>query len=131
MSDELGMPVRRARAVGCDLVALTEVADALAAFGDRYLTRIFTDREIAACTGVDRVARLAARFAAKESVIKALQIVDDATPLREIEVVSDAPVPRLELHGTIRARAAERGYTEFGVSLSHTDCHAMAVVVAE
>ncbi len=117
-------------AVGCDLVALAEVAESLDTFGDRYLARVFTDREVAACAGVDRVARLAARFAAKEAVIKALAITDAATPLPEIEVVSRGPLPTLRLHGSMRALAAERGFTDFRLSLSHTDCHAMAMVLA-
>src|ERR1700761_1869113 len=57
--------------VGCDVVAIDDVQDSLAAFGDRYLRKIFTASEINDCQGRDRVHRLAARFAAKEAVIKA------------------------------------------------------------
>src|SRR5271156_6975102 len=61
---------RRVR-VGCDVVAIEDVQDSLAAFGDRYLRKVFTASEINDCRGSNRVHRLAARFAAKEAVIKA------------------------------------------------------------
>jgi hypothetical protein len=57
--------------VGCDVVAIEDVQDSLAAFGDRYLRKVFTASEINDCQGRNRVHRLAARFAAKEAVIKA------------------------------------------------------------
>ncbi len=117
-------------AVGCDVVSLSEVAQSLQTFGDRYVRKVFTDAEAGYCTGPDRVARFAARFAAKEAVIKALRITDHATPLREIEVVSNDPVPALRLHGSIREIAERSGYATWTVSLSHTTCHAVALVAA-
>ena len=52
--------------VGCDVVAIEDVQDSLAAFGDRYLRKVFTASEINDCQGRNRVHRLAGRFAAKE-----------------------------------------------------------------
>ena len=75
-----------------------------------------------------RVARLAARYAAKEAAIKALTVTDGPTPPRDVEVVLDGPVPRLRLHGAMAARARELGCDQLVVTLSHTDCHAAAVV---
>lgn len=118
-------PVR----IGCDLVALAEIDESLAAFGDRFLRRVFTAREIEYSTGPHRRPRLAARFAAKEAVVKALAITDAPTPPRDIEVVNvRGGPPRIELHGSIAALAGEQGWNEIQVSLSHTDCHAMAMV---
>ncbi len=117
--------------VGCDVVALHEIRESENAFGERFLRRVFTDQEIAYCSGPDHTARLAARFAAKEAVIKALTLTDVATPLREIEVVGDEMgIPRLMLHGSMARLAAQQGWMNVSVSLSHTDCHAMAVVAA-
>jgi holo-[acyl-carrier protein] synthase len=61
--------------VGTDLVNVDEVAASIERFGDRYLSRIFTSQETAACSGPNgpSAERLAARFAAKESVVKVLQ----------------------------------------------------------
>lgn len=116
--------------VGCDLVALSEIEESERLFGDRYLRRIFTDSEIAYCTGPHRTERLAARFAAKEAVIKALRLTDVATPLREIEIGHTNGVPIVQLHGSMAVLAGERKVGEISISLSHTDCHAMALAAA-
>lgn len=115
-------------AVGCDVVSLAEIQSSLDAFGERFLRRVFTPQELADCVGPDQVSRLAARFAAKEAAVKALAITDSATPPRDIETVLDGPLPRLVLHRRIAARAETLGYNYVVVSLSHSDCHAMAVV---
>ncbi|RLT56456.1 MAG: holo-[acyl-carrier-protein] synthase, partial [Chloroflexi bacterium] len=55
---------------GVDLVEIDRVAAVIGRWGDRFLTRVFTDAERAYCRG--RVPELAVRFAAKEAVSKAL-----------------------------------------------------------
>jgi holo-[acyl-carrier protein] synthase len=56
--------------VGVDIIEISRVAATLERFGNRFLQRIYTTREIAYCRG--RAPQLAARFAAKEAVMKAL-----------------------------------------------------------
>jgi holo-[acyl-carrier protein] synthase len=119
---------RRVR-VGCDVVEVEDVQDSLAAFGERYLRKVFTAREINDCRGSNRLHRLAARFAAKEAVIKAFAEPDMPFPWREIEVAKDGPLPLLRLSGTLAERAQRRGWVSSSLSLSHADCHAMAVVL--
>ena len=119
---------RRVR-VGCDVVDVDDVRDSLAAFGDRYLRKVFTSSEINDCRGSNRLHRLAARFAAKEAVIKAFAEPDMPFPWREIEVTRDGPLPLLRLSGTLAQRAHNRGWLSSSLSLSHAECHAMAVVV--
>ena len=119
---------RRVR-VGCDVVEVEDVQDSLAAFGDRYLRKVFTAREINDCRGSNRLHRLAARFAAKEAVIKAFAEPDMSFPWHEIEVARDGPLPLLRLSGTLAEAAQHRGWLSSSLSLSHADCHAMAVVV--
>jgi holo-[acyl-carrier protein] synthase len=114
---------------GCDVLAVQEVQDSLAAFGDRYLRKVFTAGEIEDCQGLNRAHGLAARFAAKEAVIKAFAEPDMPFPLREIEVTRDGPLPRLRLSGSIAEQARLQGWLSSSLSLSHADCHAMAVVV--
>ncbi len=114
---------------GCDVLAVQEVRDSLAAFGDRYLRKVFTTGEINDCQGLNRAHGLAARFAAKEAVIKAFAEPDMPFPLREIEVARDGPLPRLRLRGSVAEQARLRGWRSSSLSLSHSDCHAMAVVV--
>jgi len=115
--------------VGCDVADIDDVENSLAAFGDRYLRKVFTASEISDCRGRNRVSRLAARFAAKEAVIKAFAEPDTAFPWREIEVTRDGPLPVLRLNGTLAERAQRQGWLSSSLSLSHADCHAMAVVV--
>ena len=115
--------------VGCDVVAIEDVQGSLATFGDRYLRKVFTASEINDCQGSNRVHSLAARFAAKEAVIKAFAEPDMPFPLREIEVTRDGPLPLLRLSGAIAERAHHQGWLSSSLSLSHTNCHAMAVVL--
>jgi holo-[acyl-carrier protein] synthase len=119
---------RRVR-VGCDVVDVEDIQDSLAAFGDRYLRKVFTAGEISDCEGRNQVHRLAARFAAKEAVIKAFAQPDMAFPWREMEVTRDGPLPLLRLSGTLAEQAQHQGWLSSSLSLSHADCHAMAVVV--
>jgi holo-[acyl-carrier protein] synthase len=116
--------------VGCDVVAIEDVQGSLAAFGDRYLRKVFTAGEINDCHGLNQVQRLAARFAAKEAVIKAFAQPDMAFPWHEIEVTRDGPLPLLRLSGSLAERAQQQGWLSSSLSLSHADCHAMAVVLA-
>jgi holo-[acyl-carrier protein] synthase len=115
--------------VGCDVAAIDEVQDSLATFGERYLRKVFTASEISDCEGRNQVHRLAARFAAKEAVIKAFAEPDMAFPWREIEVTRDGPLPLLRLSGTLAERAQRQGWLSSSLSLSHADCHAMALVL--
>ena len=115
--------------VGCHVAGIEDVQDSLAAFGDRYLRKVFTGSEINDCQSRNRVHRLAARFAAKEAVIKAFAEPDMPFPLREIEVTRDGPVPVVRLSGSVAERAQHQGWLSTSLSLSHADCHAMAVVL--
>ncbi|GAT05251.1 holo-ACP synthase [Mycolicibacterium fortuitum] len=126
---DFDLPGHRIR-VGCDVVAVGEIENSLASFDDRFLTRIYTPGEVATCTGPDRVARLAARFAAKEAAIKAFGRPDAAFVPLEIELVISDRLPTLRLTGSAAQLAAEQQWQEVSVSITHTDCHAAAVVVA-
>jgi holo-[acyl-carrier protein] synthase len=115
--------------IGCDVMDIEDVQDSLATFGDRYLRKVFTASEIDDCRGHNRAQRLAARFAAKEAVIKAFAEPDMPFPLREIEVIRDGSLPLLRLSGTVAERAQHQGWLSSSLSLSHAECHAMAVVL--
>ncbi len=127
----VSIPSHRVRVGGCDLVELAEVENSVATFGTRYLRRIFTDSELDECSGPTHIARLAARFAAKEAAVKAFAVPESAfVPPKEIEVVSNQSVPRLQLSGAAARLAALQGWSDVSLSLSHTACHAAAVLVA-
>jgi holo-[acyl-carrier protein] synthase len=119
--------------VGIDLVRVSRVAESLHRFGERFLRRVFTDGEIAYANTSPELAseRLAARFAAKEATIKALDLVELGVGWRSIEVERGPRGKcRLVLHGPARAAADAAGVAELSVSLSHEGDYATAVVLA-
>ena len=94
--------------------------------------RLFTPAEQAyGRRARDPAERLAARFAAKEAVMKALGVGIGAFAFRDVEVVS-APsgAPTLVLHGGADALARRLGVEGWRLSLTHTDSLAQAVAVA-
>jgi holo-[acyl-carrier protein] synthase len=120
--------------VGIDLVSVAAVADSVDRHAERYLERIYTERELEDCarsSGID-AQRLAGRFAAKEAVIKVLRPGDEAVPWRTIGVRRDrSGWVDLELSGPAAALARSAGVSDMAVSITHEDGYASAVVVAE
>ena len=116
-------------ATGVDLIEIERVQGAIERHGDRFLQRVFTGQELAEVG--ENAASLAARFAAKEAVAKALGTGIGLVCWREIEV-RRGPLnqPALHLHGAARAKAEELGLSSWSLSLSHTRTHAIAIVVA-
>lgn len=126
---EIRLEAHRIR-VGCDVVAIEDIANSLYSFGDRFLAKIYTADELATCDGPNRLERLAARFAAKEAAMKAFAQPDAAFVPPEIEVVTSAHLPRLRLKGSAAELAVAQRWVEVSLSMTHADCHAAAVVVA-
>ena len=116
-------------AVGTDLVEVRRIAALVARHGERFTGRVFTPGEVADCGG--RAESLAARWAAKEAVAKALGTGIGAVTWQEIEVVRGATgCPAVALHGRAAALAAERGLRQWALSLAHDGGLALAFVVA-
>jgi holo-[acyl-carrier protein] synthase len=112
--------------VGVDIVEISRIEEAIANRGDAFLKRIYTAAELASYR--HKIPSLAARFSAKEAVIKALSC--KALKMTDIEVLS-APdgKPVLTLHGKARERAACLGLTALDISLSHSREYAVACAV--
>ncbi len=118
--------------VGTDIVAVARIAALMRARETRFLRRWFTDREIRYCTAKAVPSRhFAARFAAKEAVVKALPLNwDGPLPWRSIEIVSDPRgAPSVSLSGAIGEAAVRAGVGEIRVSLSHCDEYATATAI--
>ena len=116
--------------VGVDIIEIPRVERVYARYGKRFLRRIYTEREIAYCRG--RAPQLASRFAAKEAAMKALGTGVRGIRWRDVEVVRGrGQAPRIELHGTARARADRLGMSDLALSLSHSKEFAVASVVGE
>ncbi len=115
-------------AVGIDLIAISRVRHVLERHAARFLRRVYTPEEVAFCRG--RVPELAARFAAKEAVMKALGTGARGVAWREIEVLSDRRgKPLVYLYGRARERAERIGLSALDVSLTHERDFAAAAVV--
>lgn len=115
--------------VGVDLVEIAEVHDSIRTFGDRYLGRVFTPAERRECGASP--ARLAERFAAKEAILKALQ-VDGAVPLATIDTRAQGRGGlTVRLHGEAAALAGRRSVGHIGVSVCRHRGHAAAVAITE
>jgi holo-[acyl-carrier protein] synthase len=117
--------------VGTDIVAVARIAALMRDPGNAVLKRCFTERELEYCSGKAAPSRhLAARFAAKEAVIKALPAWDGPLPWRHIEILNDAEgVPSVSLSGAILAVATRARVREISVSLSHCDEYATATAL--
>ena len=114
---------------GVDIIEVARIDQAILRHGDRFFQRFFTVRELT--EAADRTPALAARFAAKEAVAKALGSGIGDVGWKDIEIVKNARgVPALRLHGAAQALAEALGLNEWAVSISHTHEHAVAFVVA-
>lgn len=119
---------------GIDIVENSRIAALLEAHGHLFLHRCFTPSEQAYAEAGKRrrVERYAARFAAKEAVLKAIGTGwRDGISWKDVEVLKmPSGEPRILLTGRCAEYARERGVTEWRASLSHTDHYAMASVLA-
>jgi holo-[acyl-carrier protein] synthase len=116
-------------ATGIDLIEVERVKGAVERHGERFLARVFTELEREQAGG--SMASLAARFAAKEAVAKALGCGIGDVMWVEIEVRRPRGcAPEIYLRGAAARLAEELGLTQWSVSLTHTQGMAGAVVVA-
>jgi holo-[acyl-carrier protein] synthase len=114
---------------GVDMIEVERIVHAILRYGDRFFERFFTEQELIDANG--RATALAARFAAKEAVAKALGTGIGEVGWREIEILTGARrEPQLNLHGDARRVSEALGLEQWSISLSHTHEHAVAVAVA-
>lgn len=119
---------------GVDLVEIERIERMLDDHGDRFLERCFADSEIAYADSAAAVRgeRFAARFAAKEAVLKALGTgLRDGIDWKDIVVTrNDLGAPGIELSGRAAELASGQGIRSWRLSLSHAGGFAMASVIA-
>jgi holo-[acyl-carrier protein] synthase len=116
-------------ATGVDLIEIARIEEVIERHGKHYLERIYTQAELDYCG--KRAESLAGRFAAKEAVAKALGSGIGDVNWKEIEVLGDEQnAPTLTLHGVAEQKAKELGLTSWSVSISHSQSHSVALVVA-
>jgi len=119
---------------GIDIAEVLRIAEAIQRHGQRFLHRVFTEREIAYCDSkANRIERYAARFAAKEAGMKALGTGwNHGVRWRDVEVCRQpGGRPTLTFHGRAAEFAAKLGTKNVALSLSHTAEQAIAQVILE
>ena len=118
--------------IGADIVAVARLAR-LEDENPAILDSLFTGRELAYCRGKRRChEHMAARFAAKEAVLKAFGTgIGPGMQLADVEIVNAANGrPTVVLHGAVAALAEERRLKQLDVSLSHSAGLAIAQAIA-
>ncbi|MDR2664050.1 MAG: holo-ACP synthase [Puniceicoccales bacterium] len=118
-------------AVGIDLVEVDRIRFAHRRWGERFLARIFTAEEIQyCCARRDPYPSLAARFAGKEAVAKALGSgFGREISFRSVAIFSDGGVPRVRLLAPASERMGRLGGGDLLISLSHTASMAIGQAV--
>jgi holo-[acyl-carrier protein] synthase len=120
--------------IGVDLVENARIEHSLERFGERFLQRVFTPGEIEYSQSMKYPARhLAARFAAKEAVSKAFGTgIGKTMGWKDIDVHrKPSGEPFVVLEGGAKKLAEDRGIGAVWITLSHTEHHAMAMIVLE
>jgi len=120
--------------IGTDLAQVDRIRNSIAQYGDRFLNRVYTDRERAyASSKANSAERFAARFAAKEAGMKAIGTGwRSGITWKDFEVVNEpSGQPTLRLSGVALQRATTMGVERISLSLTHTTETAFAVVILE
>jgi holo-[acyl-carrier protein] synthase len=118
---------------GIDLLDLAEVSRLIEDPAGHFVDRCFTEAErVEAGVGVNRVERLAGRFAAKEAVVKALGVGwGGGIAWTDVEIrTRDTGAPYVVLHGRAAELAAEQSISAWLVSTSHTEMYVIASALA-
>jgi len=114
--------------VGVDIIEIGRVEQAVSRWGERFLKRIYTDKELATCR--NRPSELAARFAAKEAIMKLLGTGFKGIRWTDIETLSNSDgKPIVYLSGGAQESAESIGLRELAISLSHSREYAVASAI--
>jgi holo-[acyl-carrier protein] synthase len=120
--------------IGIDIIEVARIREVLLRT-PRFRERVFTPAERAYCDSRGAVAaqHYAARFAAKEAALKALQTGwRGGISWQDVEIAAhDSGAPYLVLHGPVKELLDKSGATHSHLSLSHTSEHAIAEVILE
>lgn len=116
---------------GVDIIEVDRIKKALDVWGDRFLNKVFTKRELEyVSTKKFSHENLAARFACKESVLKAFGDTRVGIRLKNIEVLNDSKgKPEIVLHGEAKEFAAKNNLNNIIVSMSHTSNYAVSTAI--
>lgn len=120
--------------VGVDLVKPARIKEMIERHGDRFLQRVFTPKELEDCLGkANQNEKLAARFAAKEAMVKAIGIgMRNGITWLDIEIRNDGMgKPEVNTHGKCKQMLQILNVGVVHVSLSHVNEIAVAMIILE
>jgi len=116
--------------IGTDIIEIVRIDKAIACWGEHFLRRIYTETELELYR--HNLPSLAARFAGKEAVVKALGTETRGITWREIEILSEPDgKPSVNLYGKAQEQAESLGLDGIDISLSHCREYAIAFVIGE
>ncbi|MBI4238712.1 MAG: holo-ACP synthase [Deltaproteobacteria bacterium] len=119
--------------IGIDLVDVRRMEGIIFRWQERFLRRVFTDKEISYCNNKKNPAqRFATRYAAKEAVVKALYPKgEEGICLQEIEIDEKERRPVVNLYNSAKNRADQIGVKKIFVMISHDGNYGVAQVILE
>ena len=120
--------------IGIDLAEVSRIREAIERHGQRFIQRIYTEKEIAYVERkANKYERYAARFAAKEAGMKAVGTGwKRGVRWRDFEVTNlPSGRPTLQLHGEAAKFAESLGVRNIALSITHTAAEGMAIVILE
>jgi len=120
------------KGIGIDVVKIPKIEKSINDYSERFLNRIYTEREMEYCGARGNPAiHYAGTFAAKEAAYKSISTVIDVLRWKEIEVCRNVEGrPRIALHGQTFELCAKAGIAEILVSISHSEDAAVAQCIA-
>lgn len=119
--------------LGIDLVEINRIKETIERFGERFLDRVFTKREIGYWkTHKNRYEHLAGRFAAKEALLKAISTSWPKVSFTDVEVVNTrSGSPKIGVQGRAKDLLDKLNLRNIFLTISHTKDYATAVVIIE
>tara|TARA_Y100001970_G_scaffold291526_1_gene429005 strand:- start:636 stop:1055 length:420 start_codon:yes stop_codon:yes gene_type:complete len=122
------MDINETQAIGIDAIEVDRIKKVYDKFGDRFLSKIYTQKEIAFCRG--RILELSARFAGKEAAMKTLGTGAIGIGWKEIEILSNRRgKPTINFHGKAKKRANDINLRGTDISITHLNKLAIVIVV--
>tara|TARA_B100000029_G_C17566552_1_gene955251 strand:- start:744 stop:1112 length:369 start_codon:yes stop_codon:yes gene_type:complete len=116
--------------VGIDIIEIERIENVKIKYPKRFLEKIFTESEINYCR--DRTPQLAARFAAKEAMMKALGTGIRGVGWKDVEVIRNrGQAPQIKLSGRGKKIGDKIGLKNTSLSISHSKFYAVACVTIE
>lgn len=120
--------------IGTDIVNISRIEKAVQRFGERFISKVFTEEEANSCKGKkEQGPHLAARFAAKEAVLKAFGTgISNGVGLKDVEITREPGMrPNVRLYGKLKEMSGSLGVKSIHLSLSHDAGLAVAFAVIE